>query len=386
MSDIEAPLATAEFRMGVHPPAASVIDGSVEVIELDIAEEETEHDLPIEMSELPPEVWASLRSQFPGAQLMDAEMSITDGTPVYEVNAQINDRALDVTLAVHGAILESAQALNSSELPEPVREWIGQNFPEAVIREAEMVNEAGVGSYQLVIETPGQPAFEATLRVAQAQSSPTTAVRVENFEDLAASLSNTAGPMGSANPHSVDAVSDMSRTAPASGMTQSGDSAARAGATQAVSSQKLDFPRATVPTSDGQPVNSAATYSLTLDSTGAVMGSRESPQTAPVVEDRPVTWIPHFAGILSDVLPIDATAVEQTLRQFLDELDMVADAVAGETDVIGAAARLATLAALIAGTQMIVLDSARARREPILVDSANASWNWVIGMPRPTRR
>ena len=80
------------------------------------------------------------------------------------------------------------------------------------------------------------------------------------------------------------------------------------------------------------------------------------------------------------MLPIDVAAVERSLQQLLHEIDSLAENVTGETSVASSALRVAVIAGLITGAELVIIDSRKSRRWPVLeTNSDNSSWSWVLG-------
>ena len=168
LSGLQAPVSTEtepESPVADIAPTTQEFDGAVEVVELTVATEDDDGKVEVAPSKLPREIVAALDARLPGAKLINAERGTDEGFLVYDVSAEWSGRLVGVTLMPDGSIIEMEQAVAAGELPQPVLDWVRQNFPGAAIDEAIVVTSAGTESYDVRIATGDQQQFEATLRL-----------------------------------------------------------------------------------------------------------------------------------------------------------------------------------------------------------------------------
>ena len=386
--------------------ASAVADSShefssaVEVVELEVATEDDDSAaVEIAPSNLPTAIVDTLDARFPGAEVVEAELSIEDGTPEYDVTAEWGGHLIGLTMMADGRIIEMERAVTAGELPRPVLEWVQQNFPGAVIDEADFVTQAGTESYELLIATPGQQAFEATLRVqgvGTPLSIPTAQETGERFDSVPTPVS---GPVDVSQ--AISLSEGNAREAPLESETSAKPESEREAIQAAVAqepsperaeSQKADSDRADAAT-NGDAEQGYSNTTATDTSTARVPGSRATDLVdtvraiaESVASASPIAWLPQIAGVLSDVLPMDVAAVERGLQQLLDEIDLLAEIVTGDTAVTSAALRVAVIAGLITGAELVIIDSRKARGGLALEsNTANSSWSWVLGTATPKR-
>jgi hypothetical protein len=388
---------------------ASVTSAAVEVVELEVATEADDGaDVEIAPSNLPTAIVDALDARFPGAEVVEAEFSIEDGAPEYDVTAEWGDRLFGLTMTADGSIIEMEQALTTDELPQSVRDWVRENYPGAVIGEAGVVNEAGVESYELLIATPGQQTFEATLRVpgAAPRLSLESTDQVGSRFDSALPTVNATFGLSDSRTASDTVARETPLESGTPGDPDTDDTAKQAVATYALSYEQFQSQPEVAARTDEQTAqpgldnSSVGDASQEANDTIATVASNiadQSTRATPVAEAMralvaavasatPTAWFPQVAGVLSDVLPIDLAAVERGLQQLLDEIDSLAEKVTGDTVATSSALRVAIVAGLITGAELIMIDSRKPKRELVLEsNAANSSWSWVLGATTPKR-
>lgn len=395
-----APTSQASASAGASESTAG-LNSPVQVIELGVATEDDIGEVEIVTSKLPIKIAAALDLRFPGAKLIDAERTMEDGTPVYEVNAEWEGQLVGVTLTTDGTIVEMEQTLTAGELPQPVLDWVRQNFPGAVIDEASLVTMIGAESYDLLIATPDQQEFQATLRVpgaatpsASFQLSEVIAERLDSGPPAANTPlglshsftpSDIAGPEMPPEPETPAATeSDSAAKQPAVPDEPAPDRAAPEHAESVRAFVEIDIGDTERGYSDPTATDASPPRVRAGQASHLVDAVRAFAET--VASASPIAWLPQVAGVLSDVLPMDVAAVERGLQQLLDEIDSLAEDVVANTAVSSAALRLAVIASLITGAELVFLDSKKNNREPVLEsNAANSSWSWVLGAATPRR-
>jgi hypothetical protein len=109
----------------------------------------------VSVDKLPAAVKKTLKRKFPKAEIEKATKEVEDGNTVYEVELEIKDRSVDVSLKADGTILEIEREVPADELPEAVRKKLAARYPKAKIEKAEEVTkgEDGPVRYEVAITT-----------------------------------------------------------------------------------------------------------------------------------------------------------------------------------------------------------------------------------------
>ena len=321
-------------------------------------------DVPLSPSKLPAPVAATLHALYPGATVLSAEASDDDEGPEVGVRGVFNGKPIDVALTPDGRVIETQKALSEDELPAPVRDWVRQNFPGARVDDAQAVTKDGDLTYELQITPPGGAAVEAVFQVGPSSTDPSlTPQPVVSGTTPLPVISNrpVPGPADHADPRTnpADALPPSARPA---GPARDAEVNAAARATGADRGS----------TEEGEQV--ASTTEARADETTLV----ELPQNAPVValEDPLVitraahaflgaaAWAPRAVGALAEVLPADVGEIERGFGQVLRDIEALARGGRGAPSRAGAAEEFAALAALVAGAQLVVLESKKRRGGP----------------------
>jgi uncharacterized membrane protein YkoI len=373
--------------------------GAVEVVELAVAEEPDGDDAEIDTAALPREIITAFGDRFPGAELVEADLSNEDGVLEYDVNAEWNGQLIEVTFNADGEILGTERALATQELPLSVLDWVRQQFPGATIDEAGLLTEAGTESYELLITTSTQQAIEATLRVQgldtqipngtpgpvgdRFDSAVTTTPLGRQRSDSGTDSAESQSPLESQPSANAESASEPRQSA--EHVQTAEPSEARATETSGAEEETRENDSQSE--SSDQPAESlrsggvASALVLPLADTAELI-------TATIALGNGAAWLPQVAGVLTSVLPIDVAAIEQGLQAFLDEIDALAGEVAGETVTASSALRVAVIASLITGAELVLLDSRKPNRQPVVGSkSADSSWSWILGAaPRKPRK
>ena len=359
------------------PPSESNV--AVEVVELGIATPPSEIVQPIAESEIPQNVVDAVDAHLPGAVLVEAEVYAENGAAVYEVSTEFEGRPIDVTLANDGSILDTAYDVTPAELPQPVQDWVEENFPGSMIGSAQLVTQSDGVSYDLLIATGEGEFFEATLRLQSVKTPRSFLSHLENFGELteyaawserdATSASET---VADGTLHTEQTTSDVPLE-PSSGETAAVDDPARSTCSSlAFEEGQPEAPQVKLVMAVGQPEQTSTSDELQLDA---------------ITSDNLAECLLPIAGAINDLLPINVAALEQGLLQLLDEVDGFLESVTQSTVANTVLTRGAIAAALVAGARVIVLESKRRRLDPILVSgAANSTWGWLLATTIPPPR
>jgi hypothetical protein len=375
-----------------HP--ASVRRETVAVVNVEPVADDEGPEGALAPQQIPPQVINALQARFPGVTIAEGERTTDGDREAYEISASWAGLLLDVTISPRGAIIETKQSVRATDLPTPVLDWVRQNFPGANIDEAELVTRADAVSYDLRLSAFGQPDFEGTLRV-QSVATPNTSDRLSQRASVVSRdvLAQSQGDRS-------QIADGVPRPAP----TREGEPAvtgAEPGLPPEFPSQpagNYDAPaeqarwRATV-----QQPSVGSHWKDTVGSRAALSAEAEWTYRVRHYQSTPAgwavqvllessagiggaVWLPQVAGILRDALPMDIAAVERELQRVLDRIDSMATVVASDSVATNAAIRLAIIAVLFTGSDLVLLRSRRANAEPAFdANSADSSWSWIMG-------
>jgi hypothetical protein len=109
----------------------------------------------IPVDKLPAGVRKAVKSKFPKAEIENASKEVDDGETIYEVELEIKDRSVDVTLKADGTILEIEREIPFDEVPKAVKKALAARYPKAKIEKVEEVTkgENGQVRYEVAITT-----------------------------------------------------------------------------------------------------------------------------------------------------------------------------------------------------------------------------------------
>ncbi len=355
-------LSATEVATGFSPQALAVLyartSSRVQVVEIGSAADDGGDRL-IAVADLPQQIVDGLQVAFPGAKILSVDYSFEDGRPEYGVAARFSGRTIDVTLTPAGAILDSEASIASSELPHAAIEWLQENYPGAHINEAAIATEGNDGpSYKLTF-TAGQQEIEALLRLGEParHASPAAieaTLTIQNVPHVLLPAGRQEMVFDSTPARPVvhkDEQPPPTRDQAIQSETGSIDS-------------KIDLARNTFAT---------ARALIIAEQLGDLLATTNAS-----------TILPQLAQMAGQLMPIDLQAVEDGFENILHEMDLLAVKVVN--DVAGGSwvARLAMIAAFVAGVQLLVA-ARNPKGGPVLIfNAANSSWSWVVGSP--TRR
>jgi hypothetical protein len=116
-----------------------------------VAAKADEQNVPID--KLPSAVLKAVTRRFPKAEIEKAVKEVEGGATTYEVELEIKDRSVDVSLKEDGTILEIEREVPIDKLPAAVKKKLATKYPNAKIEKAEEVTkgEDGPVRYEVVI-------------------------------------------------------------------------------------------------------------------------------------------------------------------------------------------------------------------------------------------
>jgi hypothetical protein len=278
-----------------------------------------------------------------------------------------------VTFAPGGnSISETQQILTLSELPQPVLDWFRQNFPGAAIDEAELTIDAGPQVYDVRVVTPDGKQIETRLLVQGAdQRRAVVAINEETGIDSASAktMANHRTDAAAFANKAIDTVSVRMQLE----TVESLKSAAVGPAKQADAALVAAREPCTL-------AQAEATSAFAQTNRDLFAQAFEASEAMPAATVGTVEWLPHVVGVIRDISPIDVSALEQGLRQVLDNIDALAERVAGDAGNGTVTWGVILVSATVMGTQFVIFESRKRKREPqMVISAASSTWSWVLG-------
>jgi hypothetical protein len=123
----------------------------------------------VSVDKLPAAVTKALKRKFPKAEIEKATKEVEDGNTVYEVELEIKDRSVDVSLKADGTILEIEREVPADELPEAVRKKLAASYPKAKIEKAEEVTKGEDGPVRYEVAITTEVVLTANGKIVQAE-------------------------------------------------------------------------------------------------------------------------------------------------------------------------------------------------------------------------
>jgi hypothetical protein len=123
----------------------------------------------VSVDKLPAAVKKALKRKFPKAEIEKATKEVEDGNTVYEVELEIKDRSVDVSLKADGTILEIEREVPADELPEAVRKKLAASYPKAKIEKAEEVTKGEDGPVRYEVAITTEVVLTANGKIVQAE-------------------------------------------------------------------------------------------------------------------------------------------------------------------------------------------------------------------------
>lgn len=97
---------------------------------------------------LPPAVRESFEKQFPQARITGASEEKEAGGILYEIECRWKQRQYDVTFKPDGSLVSVEETIPVGEVPAAVMASLKSQFPTAEIKKAEKITEAGTVTYE----------------------------------------------------------------------------------------------------------------------------------------------------------------------------------------------------------------------------------------------
>jgi uncharacterized membrane protein YkoI len=392
------------FTLPLHPDAAVYSGLGVRAIDqLGAASPEAHHLIEVSppgedsstarviaIEKLPHQIVAAVLARFPGAGLLSAEVDTADGLAIFDVTAQFGGARLDITLSNDGDVIEMEQPLAAADLPQLVRDWVGNHFPGASIQEAALVVADGALRYEVMIAKSTPESFDAAIALPATDSGsvhPSSSLADPLVESLA--RANASGHTTGADAFASEAGETVATAQEVRLKVASvPDTAIAKGRHPSAAQDPLDPGLGAIegPTSDdSRDTNSIARASgkhlRTTSSHTASPSSGLGTVISMIADVVPVTWLPQLAQPLDDVFPIGIAAIEQGLQEFLDEVESLAQSLAPGRDANRVTSRLWIAAATLLGAERVISELKKTNRSPVLVSAAGKStWTWVLNL------
>jgi Putative beta-lactamase-inhibitor-like, PepSY-like len=123
----------------------------------------------VSVDKLPAAIKKALMRKFPKAEIEKATKEVEDGNTVYEVELEIKDRSVDVSLKADGTILEIEREVPADELPKAVRKKLAARYPKAKIEKAEEVTKGEDGPVRYEVAITTEVVLTANGKIVQAE-------------------------------------------------------------------------------------------------------------------------------------------------------------------------------------------------------------------------
>ncbi len=326
----------------------------VDVLELQPSIDELSGN--IEINELPSQVAQALETHFPGATWESAEFDPTSDSP-YDVRVNWRGQNLEVALSAAGQVLETDQTVSFAELPQAMRDWFAQQFPNAEIRDVDRVTDGAVVTYSVEFVSVDQKNLEVTLRSADTGG--------DAIQNSAVTSAPEASDLGRAS--AEDSTTSSMRTE-----------------TESTPPRALADRR---PSRDVRTESSVVTGAIRLsvatltDSLARSVRAATASATAPETVRAISSARPLMAQALADVLPLDMAQIERAMQQFLDDVEALLPDAPTRADVLRWTPSLAVAAMTIYGIDRLIAERNRAQRDPLLAaGSSRSTWSWVLNL------
>jgi len=109
----------------------------------------------ITREQLPQAVVKAVESKFPQGKLKEATKETEEGKTTYEVDLQVDDQNIEVTLGEDGMIQEIEKEIPVSGLPKAVSDAVKAKYANAAFKEAEEVIKGEATSFEILISSEG---------------------------------------------------------------------------------------------------------------------------------------------------------------------------------------------------------------------------------------
>jgi uncharacterized membrane protein YkoI len=120
--------------------------------------------LPADAGDCPAEVISAVQKSHSGAKTLSCHRELEDGATLYEVKIRTEDgKNLKLEIASDGKIIETEEAIPTSEIPAAVLKALQAEHPDAKVREAERVTDANGEVFFEIELTSGGRTQELTI-------------------------------------------------------------------------------------------------------------------------------------------------------------------------------------------------------------------------------
>jgi hypothetical protein len=110
----------------------------------------------VALKDVPKAVLDAVKAKFPKAEIKHAAKEVEDGETLYEIETELDEHDVDLTLKANGTIVEIEKEIAVKDLPKPVADAIAAKHPKAKVEKAEEIVEFEDGkemkSYEVAVE------------------------------------------------------------------------------------------------------------------------------------------------------------------------------------------------------------------------------------------
>lgn len=110
----------------------------------------------IKKADLPQAVIEAFTKAYPQATVRGCSMEKEEGATVYEIESIEGSTTRDVSYAADGKLISLEETVAIGSMPQQVREGLERDFPGAVYRTIEKVQEHGAVVFEVLLTTHGQ--------------------------------------------------------------------------------------------------------------------------------------------------------------------------------------------------------------------------------------
>ena len=337
----------------VPPPPEPPAD-AVEVVEV-IPAEQNDDDVLLAPTELPAGVAAAIARLFPGARLIEAESDMDEGVPEVGVIAEFNGGVIDVSFAPDGRLIESQVPLDPSALPKAALQWVRRNYPNASISDAQAVTRDGRLTYEMTVAPPDGEAVEVSLSVGPPAGDSAGDAPVP----VSAAAADDRAAVSAASGGEAEVQSETTGTR---GATSSPPPAEAAADPRVVGRRAAESPAADVAPASAEPTTPEADSAAAVSSDESVAAGHRLRPEGPARRIHPI----------GAVLVAELGELERRLAEILRGLDLLAGRVSAGEVLTGSAGRAAAVVALLAASQVLLVDSRKTTPGRVKVFRAGA--------------
>jgi Putative beta-lactamase-inhibitor-like, PepSY-like len=123
---------------------------------------------PRDLDKVPRQVMQALKAKFPKAEINKWSKETENGSVVYDMEFEQNDRKFEADIKEDGAIDNWEKQIPARDLPDAVKKALNSKYPKATLKEVMATTLVRNGAdvpegYEVLFETAGNKEVEVTL-------------------------------------------------------------------------------------------------------------------------------------------------------------------------------------------------------------------------------